>query len=75
MRNELEPIQELVSGYLDLLKNPIKIVGDMTYDEYSDWLELGTLDDLIATRKVFVKNKLTRHIDVLDIYIKKLQNN
>jgi len=72
-KNELEPIQELVSGYLDLLKHPIKIVGGMTYDEYCDWLELGSLEDLIETRKVFVKDNLTRYVDVIDIYIKKPQ--
>jgi hypothetical protein len=73
MKNELEPIQELVSGYLDLLKHPRKIVGKMTYDEYCDWLEPGSLEDLIAARKVFVKDNLTRYVDVIDTYIKKLQ--
>lgn len=72
-KNELELVEQLVSGYEDLLKHPIKIVGKMTYDEYCDWLELGSLEDLIETRKVFVKDNLTRHINVIDIYIKKLQ--
>lgn len=73
-KNELDSMSQLIIGYLELLKNPKKVVGNMSYDEYCEWLEDGSLDDLLAARTVFEKENLTEHIKVIDIYIKKLQN-
>ena len=73
MENELNPIQQIITGYPELLKHPKNVVGKMSYDEYCEWLEEGSLEDLIEARKVFDKDDLQEHIKVMDIYIKKLQ--
>lgn len=43
----------LHSNYEQLIDNPMNIVGDMSYDEYCDWLDLGTKEDLEATLEKF----------------------
>jgi hypothetical protein len=75
MQNDLSPIEKLVSGYLELLNNPLKVVGGMSYDEYCELLDDGSLEDLIETRKVFDEHSLTEHIKIIDIYIKNFEKN
>lgn len=42
-----------------LVKEPMLIVGDMTFDDFCDWVDLGTKDDLIACLKVFESNNMS----------------
>ena len=46
-------MEGLIDMYEELLSDPNEIVGDMTFDEYCEWVDLGTLEDWIACLKVF----------------------
>lgn len=55
-------------NYLKLIEDPLNIIGDMSYDEYVDWLELGTRKELESCLEYFLKCKLPDfYIEVLKI--------
>jgi hypothetical protein len=39
-------IKEATTFYEELIKDPLNIIGDMSYEEYIDWLHLGTKEDV-----------------------------
>lgn len=54
------------------LSDPRNIVKDMTYDDFSDWLDLAlSKEDLLEAREAFVEaGDLEEYIKVIDAHIK-----
>lgn len=64
---------KVLFSYEQLIDNPLNIVGDMSYDEYCDWLDLGTKEDLKATLEKFVSAKMPKdYIEILKIKLNSL---
>lgn len=64
---------KVLFSYEQLIDNPLNIVGDMSYDEYCDWLDLGTKEDLKATLEKFVSEKMPQdYIEILKIKLNSL---
>ena len=59
-------------AYLGLI-DPCEVVKGMSYDEFIDWLELGTKDDILQAIKVFEEKKLVEHVKIMNIYLDKMK--
>ena len=57
--------------YQNITADPWNLIKDMTYNEYMDWLDIGTKEDLEATLEVFEKSNVPKcFIDILKIELK-----
>ncbi|MBS3739634.1 MAG: hypothetical protein KGY51_11685 [Psychroflexus sp.] len=58
--------------YEAITADPWNLIKDMTYDDYMDWLDLGTKEDLEATLEVFENSNVPNCIiDILKIELTK----
>jgi len=66
-------IKEATTFYEELIKDPLNIIGDMSYEEYIDWLHLGTKEDVEDfIEKLKQVNAPKEYIEVAQIEIKRL---
>lgn len=65
---ELTTIEQL---YKEYISNPRNIVGHMGFDEYMEWLELGTIEDAKKVRQILVEHEMYNFVKMTDAYIKK----
>jgi hypothetical protein len=66
-------IKEATTFYEELIKYPLNIIGDMSYEEYIDWLHLGTKEDVEDfIEKLKQVNAPKEYIEVSQIEIKRL---
>jgi hypothetical protein len=64
------------SQFEKLITDPLNIIGDMSYNQYSDWLDLGTEADQKACLKKFQDSKmLDDYIEILKIKLKSFEVN
>ena len=57
--------------YEEIISNPLNVIGNMSYDEYMDWLDMGSEDDLRAALRVFEKNEMPEdYIEIIKIKLK-----
>lgn len=66
-----ESIVNIVDAYENIIL-PTELVKDMTYNDFIDWLELLTKEDIIQAIKVFERYKLNNHVKVMRIYVNRL---
>jgi hypothetical protein len=65
-----EGIRKLELAYLEIAE-PENLVRNMSYDEFVDWAELGTKEDIECAIKEFNKVGLKDHVRVMEIIIDK----
>ena len=58
----------LQQAYLVLI-HPEEMVREMTYDEFVDWVELGTKEDIECAIEEFRKYNLDDHVTIMEIVI------
>lgn len=57
--------------FYEVVKDPHTIVKGMTYDDFNDWLELGTKEDIESAIEAFKEaGGLEDHIKVMEVHIK-----
>lgn len=56
--------------FYEKLSQPSVLTEDMSYDEFCDWLELGTEDDIRAAIKAFKQDGLDEHVEVMELHLK-----
>lgn len=56
--------------FYDKLSKPEVLTKDMSFDEFLDWLELGTESDVRAAIAAFEKDGLDEHVKVMKIHLK-----
>lgn len=66
-------IDKLDEAYQDLIK-PESLVKDMSYDEFMEWLELGTKEDIQAALKRFEETEsgMQHHCEIMRIKLKSM---
>lgn len=63
---------KIENKYKELIANPINIIGNMSYDEYIDWLEIGSTEDLKRTLIKFKESNVPiTYINVLSLVLDK----
>lgn len=67
----MDEINELVDYYESIIA-PETIVDGMDYDEFHEWVELGTKDEIECAIVEFKKSNLPHHVKIMEIYISKL---
>ena len=70
----MDEIELLNSMYVDA-KKPSNIIEGMDYDEFVDWLELGTAEDIKCAMVEFKKDGLSDHVAIMKSFLKKLKKN
>jgi len=66
-------VAKLEKAYKEIIK-PSNLVNGMTYDEFLDWVEIGTIDEIECAIKAFEKDDLQEHIKIMKITVKKLKS-
>lgn len=46
--------------------HPAQIVRGMSYDDFIDWLEIGTIEDVKCAREVFAEHNMQQHVRIID---------
>lgn len=60
-------MERLLEMYDEILSDPNLIVGDMSFDEYCEWVDLGNIDDWKACLEVFkAKDMNEAYIRILE---------
>ncbi len=54
------------------LKDPRELVKDMNYDEFSDWIEQGTAEEIECAIAAFEDVGLTEHVKVMKVYVNRM---
>lgn len=67
-----EPIMNIFDAYNNIII-PTELVKNMTYDDFIDWLELGTKQDIIETIKIFERYNLNTHIKIMKIHLERMK--
>jgi len=62
-------IQELVDFYEKMI-NPRELTRGMSYDEFTEWVELGTIEEVESAISSFEKENMNEHVEIMKIYIK-----
>ena len=66
-----EGITNIVDAY-DNIIIPTELVKNMSYDDFIDWLELGSKQDIEAAIKVFERYNLTGYVEIMKIHLKRM---
>jgi len=69
----MDNLNQITNYYENLLSDPRLVVGDMDYDEFVDWLELGTVEDIEEAILVFAKHNMFHHVEIMKITANKLR--
>lgn len=56
--------------FYEKLSKPSVLTEDMSFDEFLDWLDLGTESDVRAAIAAFEKDGLTEHVKVMKVHLK-----
>lgn len=70
--------EQRVSDYNEFyekLSKPKTLTEDMSYDEFCDWLELGTEEDVKSAIKAFKEDGLDSHVEVMELHLKQKYGN
>ena len=70
---ETENLNEITNFYENLISDPHSVVGDMDYDEFVDWLELGTVEDIEEAILVFAAHNMFHHVTVMKLTANRLR--
>lgn len=64
--------QEVIdhNEFYEKLSTPSVLTEDMNFDEFLDWLDLGTEEDVQAAIKAFEKDGLDEHVKVMKVHLK-----
>lgn len=68
-----ELIKRLQHEYEKTIMHPANIVRGMSYDDFINWLELGTDEDIANAREVFEKEGMEQYVNIIDGYLKNKQ--
>lgn len=71
---EVEAVEQVTDAYESMI-DPVSFVSDMTIDEFCDWLQLGSEEDVKATLRAFEKCDLPAHISIIKGHLKSFYGN
>tara|TARA_R100000541_G_scaffold57994_1_gene68622 strand:+ start:179 stop:607 length:429 start_codon:yes stop_codon:yes gene_type:complete len=56
--------------FYEKLTQPSVLTDEMSYDDFLDWLELGTEDDVKSAMEAFIKDGLDEHVKIMKLHLK-----
>lgn len=65
-----EDIDEIVKSFEKMHKQPFNIIKDMGLDEFYDWLDDGTIDEVKQCRRVLAEESKNEWVSKIDAYLK-----
>ena len=66
----MDEYDEVEKAYLDMIE-PKKLVEGMSYDDFVDWVEIGTREDIECAIRVFKNWGLNDHVRVMEIVLER----
>jgi len=65
-----DPMDDLNKAYEEIIE-PKNLIKNMNYDEFVDWAEIGTKEDIECAIRVFQAWGLKDHVKIMKIIIER----
>jgi len=63
----MEDINEMKEFFDKNLLEPEKLVEGMTYDDFVEWVEIGTIEEIEDAILTFANAEMYQHVDIMKI--------
>jgi len=63
----MEELNDVYNIYEEILINPHILVDGMTYDEFVEWVDIGTIEEIEDAILTFANAQMYQHVDIMKI--------